>query len=168
MTYREQNSIGSDENSEQTTRNEDLPIRRLLFRRPYLWLFWIHRYVWADDVFPIRICLPARDACRFGLLKELAGQTIPVSVTVGWMKASGRPERSDQPESIEFVPKRELERAQQENEKLRKEIDWLKRESERLRRELESALRASKRQAAPQSRGEAKSNPKRPGRKPAR
>ncbi len=23
------------------------------------------------------ICLPARDACRFGLLKELAGQTIP-------------------------------------------------------------------------------------------
>ena len=84
------------------------------------------------------------------------------------MKASGRPERSDQPESIEFVPKRELERAQQENEKLRKEIDWLKRESERLRRELESALRASKRQAAPHSRGEAKSNPKRPGRKPGR
>ena len=84
------------------------------------------------------------------------------------MKASGRPERSDQPESIEFVPKRELERAQQENEKLRKEIDRLKRESERLRRELESALRASKRQAAPHSRGEAKSNPKRPGRKPGR
>ena len=84
------------------------------------------------------------------------------------MKASGRPERSDQHESIEFVPKRELERAQQENEKLRKEIDWLKRESERLRRELESALRAGKRQAAPHSRGEAKSNPKRPGRKPGR
>ena len=82
------------------------------------------------------------------------------------MKASGRPERSDQPESIEFVPKRELERAQQENERLRKEIDRLKRESERLRRELEAALRASKRQAAPHSRGEAKSNPKRPGRKP--
>jgi transposase len=84
------------------------------------------------------------------------------------MKASGRPERSDQPESIEFVPKRELERAQQENEKLRKEIDRLKRESERLRRELESALRASKRQAAPHSRGEAKSSPKRPGRKSGR
>jgi transposase len=90
------------------------------------------------------------------------------------MKTSSRPERR-QPESIEFVPKRELERAQQENERLRKEIDrlereseWLKGESDRLRRELEAALRASKRQAAPHSRGEAKANPKRPGRKPGR
>ena len=90
------------------------------------------------------------------------------------MKTSGRPERR-QPESIEFVPKRELERAQQENERLRKEIDRLEREgerlkgeSDRLRRELEAALRASKRQAAPHSRGEAKANPKRPGRKPGR
>jgi transposase len=84
------------------------------------------------------------------------------------MKLSGRPERSDQRETIEFVPKRELERAQEEIEGLRKEIDRLKRESDRLRRELEAALRASKRQAAPHSRGEAKSNPKRPGRKPGR
>ncbi len=84
------------------------------------------------------------------------------------MKSSGRPERSDQPESIEFVPKRELERARQENERLRKRIEQLKRESERLRRELEAALRASKRQAAPHSRGAAKTNPRRPGRKPGR
>jgi transposase len=84
------------------------------------------------------------------------------------MKASGRPEGNDETESIEFVPKRELERAQQEIEKLHKEIERLKRESERLQRELEAALRASKRQAAPHSRGEAKSNPKRPGRKPGR
>jgi transposase len=81
---------------------------------------------------------------------------------------SGRPARSEQHESIEFVPKRELDRAQQEIERLRKENDRLKRESERLRRELEAALRASKRQAAPHSRGEPKSNPRRPGRKPGR
>jgi transposase len=82
--------------------------------------------------------------------------------------ASGRPARSEQSASIEFVPKRELDRAQQEIERLRKENDRLKQESERLRRALEAALRASKRQAAPHSRGEPKSNPRRPGRKPGR
>jgi transposase len=84
------------------------------------------------------------------------------------MKESGRPERNEQAESIEFVPKRELDRAQQENEKLRKEIDRLKQETERLCRELEAALRAGKRQAAPHSRGKPQANPKRPGRKPGR
>jgi transposase len=84
------------------------------------------------------------------------------------MKASGRPGRSDQSESIEFVPKRELDRAQQEIERLRNANDRLKQENERLRRELEAALRASKRQAAPHSRGEPKFDPKRPGRKPGR
>lgn len=84
------------------------------------------------------------------------------------MKASGQATRSDPSESIEFVPKRELDRAQQEIERLRKEVDRLKQESDRLRRELDAALRASKRQAAPHSRGELKSNPKRPGRKPGR
>jgi transposase len=84
------------------------------------------------------------------------------------MKASGQSTRSDHSESIEFVPKRELDRAQQEIERLRKEVDRLKQESDRLRRELDAALRASKRQAAPHSRGELKSNPKRPGRKPGR
>lgn len=90
------------------------------------------------------------------------------------MKPIGRPV-ADQPESIEFVPKRELDRAQQELERLRreserlqKENERLKRETERLRRELEAALRASKRQAAPHSRGTPKANPRRPGRKPGR
>jgi uncharacterized protein YhaN len=63
------------------------------------------------------------------------------------MKPVGQPAADRQPESIKFVPKRELDRAQQENERLRKEIERLKRETERLRGELEAALRASKRQA---------------------
>jgi transposase len=84
------------------------------------------------------------------------------------MKPVGRPATDKPAESIEFVPKRELDRAQQENEKLRKEIERLKQETERLRRELEAALRASKRQAAPHSRGTPKANPQRPGRKPGR
>jgi transposase len=74
----------------------------------------------------------------------------------------------DQRETIEFVPKPELDRAQQENKKLRKEMDRLKQENEWLRRELEAALRAGKRQAAPHSRGEPQANPKQPGRKPGR
>ena len=39
-------------------------------------------------------------------------------------------------------------------------------ENERLRKQLEEALRANKRSAAPFSKGEPKSNPKPPGRKP--
>jgi len=88
------------------------------------------------------------------------------------MKTSGRHEQRGHSESIEFVPKLELDRAQQEierlrqeNERLTQERERLKQESERLRRELEAALRASKRQAAPHSRGNPKANPKRPGRK---
>jgi transposase len=82
------------------------------------------------------------------------------------MKAVGQPTGDRQPESIEFVPKRELDRVQQENDRLRKENERLKQETERLHRELEAALRASKRQAAPHSRGTPKANPQRPGRKP--
>ena len=91
------------------------------------------------------------------------------------MKPSGRAEHGGESESIEFVPKRELDRAQQEVERLRKqserlqkENERLKEETERLRRELEAALRATKRQAAPHSRGEPQANPKRPGRKSGR
>src|SRR5229473_7216717 len=84
------------------------------------------------------------------------------------MKPGGQPAGDRQPKSIEFVPKRELDRARQEIDRLRKENDRLKQETERLRRELESALRASKRQAAPHSRGTPKANPQRPGRKPGR
>jgi transposase len=79
----------------------------------------------------------------------------------------------NQGDGIDFVPKRDLDQAQQENEHLRKEnerlrreTERLKQETERLRRELEAALRASKRQAAPHSRGTPKANPQRPGRKP--
>lgn len=82
------------------------------------------------------------------------------------MKPVGRPAADQQPESIEFVPKRELDLAQQEIDRLRKENERLQREAERLRRELEAALRTSKRQAAPHSRGTPKPNPQRPGRKP--
>jgi hypothetical protein len=39
-------------------------------------------------------------------------------------------------------------------------------ENERLRKELEAALRVLKRQAAPFSKNESKPNPQRPGRKP--
>ena len=81
------------------------------------------------------------------------------------MKPVGQPDDL-QAESIEFVPKRELDRAKQEIDRLRKENDRLKQEAERLRRELETALRACKRQAAPHSRGNPKVNPKQPGRKP--
>jgi transposase len=91
------------------------------------------------------------------------------------MRPVGRSPSNKPTETIDFVPRRELERAQKENEQLRKENDRLQREAERLkqeaerlRRELEAALRASKRQAAPHSRGNPKVNPKRPGRKPGR
>jgi transposase len=84
------------------------------------------------------------------------------------MKPSGRIAGDQQPESIEFVPKRDLDRAQQEIDRLRKENERLQQEADRLRRELEVALRASKRQAAPHSRGNPKANPKRPGRKSGR
>ncbi|MCC6192353.1 MAG: IS66 family transposase [Anaerolineales bacterium] len=91
------------------------------------------------------------------------------------MKPGGQPAGVKQPESIEFVPKRDLDQAQREleqlrkqSERLQKENERLRRETERLRRELEAAWRASKRQAAPHSRGNPKANPKRPGRKPGR
>ena len=91
------------------------------------------------------------------------------------MKPSGRAEHGGKSESIEFVPKRELDRAQREVERLRKqserlqkENERLKEETQRLRRELEAALRATKRQAAPHSRGEPQASPKRPGRKSGR
>src|SRR5450755_2428913 len=84
------------------------------------------------------------------------------------MTASGQRKRSEQSEVLEFVPKKELERAEQQIERLQKENERLKQERERLQRELDAALRASKRQAAPHSRGEPAANPKRPGRKAGR
>jgi transposase len=84
------------------------------------------------------------------------------------MKPCSRPAADQQPECIEFVPKRDLDQAQQEIDRLQREIERLKKETERLRRELEAALRAAKRQAAPHSRGAPKAKPRRPGRKPGR
>ncbi len=95
------------------------------------------------------------------------------------MKVLTRPVPRAQSEPIAFVPKRELDEAQREIERLRKEIErlqrdreqlernrkQLERENERLQRELDVALRTSKRQAAPHSRGTPKADPKRPGRK---
>jgi transposase len=69
--------------------------------------------------------------------------------------------------------RREIERLRQENEQLREERERLRQEQERLRqenerlkRQLEEAQRASKRQAAPFSRGRRKADPKPPGRRP--
>ena len=101
------------------------------------------------------------------------------------MKASGRggpADEREQREVVELVSKPELDRAQRqierlqkenerrkrESERLKQESDRLRQEIERLRKELEAALRASKRQAAPHSRGELKANPKPPGRKAGR
>lgn len=58
-----------------------------------------------------------------------------------------------QPEQVEEL-EREINRLQVENEGLKKKI-----------KDLEEELRASKRQAAPFSKGQRKANPKRPGRK---
>ena len=80
------------------------------------------------------------------------------------MRASERRKTSEPSEAIEFVPRKELDQAEreierlqkengrlkQQSERLQRESERLKQESERLRRELEAALRASKRQAAPQ------------------
>ena len=84
------------------------------------------------------------------------------------MSASGRREQKRQPQVLEFVPREELNRAEQRLEQQRREIERLQQEVERLRKELEAALRANKRQAAPHSRGAPKRHPKRPGRKPGR
>ena len=84
------------------------------------------------------------------------------------MKPVRRPTADQQSDSVEFVPRQDLDRAKREIDRLRKENERLQQETERLRRELEAALRASKRQAAPHSRGNPKANPQRPGRKPGR
>jgi len=84
------------------------------------------------------------------------------------MKPTGRPAGYKQPDTVDFVPKRELDQAKRQIHRQQREIERLKQEVERLRKELEAALRASKRQAAPHSRGTPKRNPKRPGRKAGR
>src|SRR3984893_18485224 len=81
------------------------------------------------------------------------------------MKPTGGPAGKLHTESIKNHQQRGQSEAEKERDRLRTEIEHLKQERERLRRELEAALRATKRQAAPHSRGRPKANPKRPGRK---
>src|SRR3984893_4095128 len=81
------------------------------------------------------------------------------------MKPTGGPAGKLHTESIKNHQQRGQSEAEKERDRLRTEIEHLKQERERLRRELEAALRATKRQAAPHSRGRRKANPKRPGRK---
>lgn len=69
------------------------------------------------------------------------------------MNGSKPLQRDKQPEQVEEL-QREIERLQSEIEGLKKKIEG-----------LEGELRASKRQAAPFSKGQRKANPKRPGRK---
>src|ERR1041384_8701057 len=58
-----------------------------------------------------------------------------------------------------------VEELTKEVQGLREELKNAHAENERLRKALEEALRSLKRQAAPFSKGKAKSDPKRPGRK---
>jgi transposase len=61
---------------------------------------------------------------------------------------------------------REREQLERERERLEREREQLREENDHLRRLLEEAQRASKRQAAPFSRGQRKEHPQTPGRKP--
>jgi DNA repair exonuclease SbcCD ATPase subunit len=58
------------------------------------------------------------------------------------------------------------DQALQDKQRLESENARLREEIERLQKELEGAQRAARRQAAPFSRGQRKSHPKSPGRKP--
>jgi len=60
---------------------------------------------------------------------------------------------------------RKVKRLERDNDRLRSKIDGLLERNERLKKELEAARRAGKRQAAPFSKGEPKTKPRRPGRK---
>lgn len=93
---------------------------------------------------------------------------------LGWMKAPNqRIEELDKENQKLHRDIEQLRRAHEELgrekaaeiERLRRERERLKQEIERLKQELELARRASKRQAAPFSKGEPKVEAKRPGRK---
>ncbi len=79
----------------------------------------------------------------------------------GWAKSTAQ---SD-PETLEFVPKGELDRALEEVQRLRRKNERLQREIERLQKALEEARRAVKRQTAPFSRRKRKADPRSNGRK---
>jgi transposase len=61
--------------------------------------------------------------------------------------------------------RKQVEQLEGERQRQQEQLERLREENKRLRKELEASQRAAKRQAAPFSRGEPKSNPKPPGRK---
>lgn len=61
---------------------------------------------------------------------------------------------------------RRIEKLEKENHALRERLEKALAEIDRLRKELEEALRRLKRQAAPFSKGQPKTDPQQPGRKP--
>lgn len=78
----------------------------------------------------------------------------------------GRTRRErDQARKVAERLQHEAERLQKQSERLQEEKQRLEDALKRLRKELEAAQRAAKRQAAPFSRGQPKSNPRPPGRK---
>ena len=87
---------------------------------------------------------------------EARGWTNPQAYVIfKWMQAPNRGGSSDR--------EQELERRV---ESLEKQLERALAENERLRKQLEEALRANQRSAAPFSKGNPKTNPNPPGRKP--
>jgi transposase len=74
---------------------------------------------------------------------------------------SGKDSQSKQERDLE----KEVDSLRRDNESLQRRLDKILAENERLRKELEEALRSLKRQAAPFSKGDLKTNPMSPGRK---
>ena len=81
------------------------------------------------------------------------------------------PERADDPVPVDREWRDRAERAEREQERLRRELervererDRLRRDNERLKKELDVARRAAKRQAAPFSKGAPSPTPRPPGR----
>ena len=90
-----------------------------------------------------------------------AGLIEKLKQKIAWLQQQWRSTRRE----IERL-RQENEQLRQERERLRQEQERLRQENERLKRQLEEAQRASKRQAAPFSRGRQKADPKPPGRRP--
>jgi transposase len=84
---------------------------------------------------------------------------------VSWMNPLSAQRRIEELEHEIEKLRQENERLERDKRRLEEEKDRLRKERDQLKQELELARRASKRQAAPFSKGEPKANPKPPGRK---
>jgi transposase len=80
-------------------------------------------------------------------------------------RTHGDASQSKQPSTIEYVPKLQLDRAEEEIDRLLRRNQTLQEENDRLRKQLEEARRGQHRQTAPFSRRKRKENPKTNGRK---